>query len=75
MENDFIVFRRRGDGESDDVANRYREDCKSAIRFADMDYEDISSTRIRSTIKEGRDAKGLVPKKVLEYIKQNKLYG
>ena len=35
---------------------------------------DISSSDIRKRIKEGKSIKSLVPKKVEEYIKKNKLY-
>jgi len=35
----------------------------------------ISSTLIRKKIKEGKDVSVFLPKKVLDYIKKNKLYG
>ena len=35
----------------------------------------ISSTMIRKRIKEGKDVSVFLPEKVLEYIKENKLYG
>jgi nicotinate-nucleotide adenylyltransferase len=40
----------------------------------DAEILDISSSRIRKLIKEGKSVKYLVPEPVLEYIKINKLY-
>lgn len=36
---------------------------------------DISSTQIRKALSEGKDVSSMLDDKVLEYIKQNKLYG
>jgi nicotinate-nucleotide adenylyltransferase len=35
---------------------------------------DLSSTKVRKLIKEGKSINGLVPKEIEEYIKQHKLY-
>ncbi len=44
------------------------------VRFANTPLYDISSTEIRSRIKNGHDTKGILNKKVLLYIKNHLLY-
>ncbi len=44
------------------------------IDFDDTVITNISSTIIRKRLKEGRSVEHIVPKKVIEYIKSNKLY-
>ena len=46
----------------------------SIIEVGDIDRIKLSSTIIRDKIKNNEDVKKYVPKKVLEYIKQNNLY-
>ena len=42
--------------------------------FAPMEFIDLSSTVLRSRIYKGKPTAGVVPDKVLEYIKENGLY-
>ena len=42
--------------------------------FAPMDFIDLSSTVLRSRVYKGKNNNGVVPDKVLEYIKENGLY-
>ena len=39
-----------------------------------MDFIDLSSTVLRSRVYKGKNNNGVVPDKVLEYIKENGLY-
>jgi len=53
--------------------DEYPEELKFEIR--EIEAKDISASEIRSQIKDGKDISNLVPKTVLEYILQNRLYG
>lgn len=69
---DFIVFVR--ENEPDD--KKY-EELKSKgynFQFAKMNFEDISSTKVRKYISEGKDISRLVTEKVKGYIEKNGLY-
>ncbi len=44
------------------------------IEIMPMEPVDISSTQIRTMLKQGRSIQGLVPEKVADYIKKNRLY-
>lgn len=61
----FIVFPRRGDG-NEEIYQKFKTDGWD-FEITTMDYEDISSTQIRS------GAKG-IDNKVEDYIKKNGLY-
>lgn len=50
--------------------NKYKE----SILFLKKPIANISSSRIRKNIVQGKSIKGLVPVKVLQYIKRNNLY-
>lgn len=50
--------------------NNYGKICR---RIMTNEIE-LSSTEIRNLVKEGKDISHLVPKKVAQYIKENKLY-
>jgi len=39
-----------------------------------MDFLDISSTKIRENIKKNKQVEKFLPQRVLEYIKENELY-
>lgn len=69
---DFIVFIRKNDFES----NKYDEMRRKGYRFhfAEMPYNDISSSEIRENIQNGQSVSGLIPEEVERYIKDNDLY-
>ena len=47
---------------------------ESLIKIDGIDKIYLSSSKIREKIKNGEDVSKYIPKKVLEYIKSNKLY-
>ena len=51
----------------------YGEECGEPPRFGEFVFPNINSTDIRRRLARGSDVDGLIPKKVLEYIKHNKL--
>lgn len=63
----FIVFPRRGDGDTS-IYNNFMNNGWD-FELTEMDFVDISSTEIRTSIKTGE-----TNKKVEEYIKTNELY-
>lgn len=68
---DFIVF-ERGDNRKD---LDYLKSKGYNFRFADLDFRDISSTKLREAIAKGKDISEFVESEVEEYIKKNGLYG
>jgi len=64
----FIIIERPGF-----KLNEYPAELKFERR--EIEAKDISASEIRSQIKDGKDISNLVPKTVLEYILQNRLYG
>ena len=44
------------------------------VRVLNLDIPDVSSTQVREKLREGQDAAGLVPEKVLRYINDRGLY-
>jgi len=44
------------------------------IKVLNLDVTKVSSSEIREKIQNGEDVSGLVPAKVLSYIKDKKLY-
>lgn len=61
--------------ENEDIKKKYTNIiCEYNITVLDSDFLDISSTMIRSYIKEGRSVKCLLPENVLDYIKKHGLY-
>lgn len=69
-----LVIDRTGNDISE-LINKYKE-YKDNIIVAPVELRDVSSTEIRNLVAEGAYEKleGLVDKKVIEYIKNNKLY-
>lgn len=68
----FIVFVRKNDFDSSkyDIMKTNGYDFK----FANMQFNDISSTEIRERIKNNKELAGLLPAEVERYIKENGLY-
>lgn len=68
----FIVFVR--EKVSDD--KKYDELKKKGydFTFAEMDFEDISSSNIRNNVQKGKDITDMVTKQVKGYIEENGLY-
>lgn len=68
----FIVFVRKNDFDSSkyDIMKTNGYDFK----FANMQFNDISSTEIRERIKNNKELTGLLPAEVERYIKENGLY-
>lgn len=68
----FIVFVRKNDFDSSkyDIMKTNGYDFK----FANMQFNDISSTEIRERIKNNEELTGLLPAEVERYIKENGLY-
>lgn len=56
---------------ADEYRRRYNAEC-DIIR---MPVSEISSTIVRNSVRDRKDISGYVPSCVLEYIKNNKLYG
>jgi nicotinate-nucleotide adenylyltransferase len=61
----FVVAKRPGFHVSNDVSH---------IKFINIEARDISSSQVRDMLKKGEDIDGIVPDRVLEYIRDNKLY-
>ena len=73
-ENSFIVFHREGDENFADTIDKYNKEFAADMRASSMDYVDISSTYIRCAIKDNSLPEGIVPDKVMDYIKKEGLY-
>lgn len=68
----FIVFPREGEIDKDRLALLHYKGYKFSI--ATMQPIDISSTTIREKVTQRQPVGNLIPKVVLEYIKENGLY-
>jgi nicotinate-nucleotide adenylyltransferase len=64
----FLIIKRPGF-----KLNEYPQELKFEIRK--IEAKDISASEIRNEIQNGKDVSKLVPKSVLKYIFQNRLYG
>lgn len=69
---DFVVLRRPGFDL--DKAKRKAEDSGARIHVVEAPQIDVSSTRIREMLVEGKDVSKYVPEKVYDYILSNNLY-
>ncbi|MBP5427212.1 MAG: nicotinate-nucleotide adenylyltransferase [Clostridiales bacterium] len=72
----FVVVMR--DGYTKERIEKEVEELSRLYKFdaivVDVDYINISSTEIRSLVRDGKSVDGLIPKKVEEYIRDNNLY-
>lgn len=57
-----------------DMEARHSSDEYQAIHFIDVSLLDISGTRIRDFMRQGKSIRFLVPQKVELYIRQQGLY-
>ncbi len=73
-ENQFIVFRRKGDSALLEAVDRYKKEGYR-IYLSAMPKIDISSTDVRKALLLGQSADRLLCPKVCEYIKAHSLYG
>ncbi len=71
-----IVLERDNDKLENIIANSTLliKNKESLIKIDGIDKIYLSSSKIREKIKNGEDVSKYIPKKVLEYIKSNKLY-
>jgi len=71
-----VVLKRNNDEISEIIENNkiLKKHRNSIIEIEGIDKINLSSTMIRNKIKNGENVNDYVPKKVLEYIKNNKLY-
>lgn len=68
-----LVYPRENSDITDLVIKR-REQYNAKIEIIDAKQMDVSSTKIREMVCRGEDITGLVPEKVIEYIKEKGLY-
>lgn len=77
MKNAVILASLRDDVSAEDMHNAYEKfkkyGCKA--RFYESTIEDISSTKVRQMIKEGKNTEEFLDSRVIKYIEDNKLYG
>ena len=72
-----IIVLERGNDNFEDIilnSNILSSNRKSLIKIEWINRINLSSTMIRDKIKSGENVKGYIPKEVLEYILENKLY-
>ena len=73
-ENKLIVFTRDDDRPVTEAVETYRRDG-ACIFEASMPPIDVSSTEVRKFLTNGKIKDGTLSSEVIEYIKQEKLYG
>ncbi len=62
------------EGQMIEKNTKYLKEYGKICRRIMTDEIELSSTEIRRMVKEGKDISSLVPEKVAQYIKENKLY-
>ena len=72
--DDYLKSSISGDYKFSELQSCYLADDKQPIYIFEVTALDISSTRIRSLIKEGRSIGYLVPRKAAEFINSRGLY-
>lgn len=68
----FIVFARSEEVDKERIVLMQSKGYD--FSFAKMEFINLSSSMIRDRVSKGESVSGLVPQKVLEYIKENGLY-
>ncbi len=68
-----VVYPRENRDISDLVAKR-KDEYDAHIAVIDAKCIDVSSTSVREKVRKGEDITGLVPTKIIEYIKEKGLY-
>jgi nicotinate-nucleotide adenylyltransferase len=68
----FIVFKRTHDFKTEDF--EFLKEKGYDFEFSPMDFTDVSSTRLRQNLRNGKSIKNLELPKVEEYIEKNGLY-
>ena len=69
---EFILFKRSDTIDKNKLAILSKKGYKFSMM--NMDFLDISSTKIRENIKKNKQVEKFLPQRVLEYIKENELY-
>ena len=72
--DDYLKTGVTGNYKFSELRSSYRADGKQPIHFFEVTALDISSTKIRSLIKEGRSIGYLVPRKAAKFINSRGLY-
>ncbi|RUT52519.1 nicotinate (nicotinamide) nucleotide adenylyltransferase [Clostridium botulinum] len=73
----FVIFSREGFKEKEEIIKKKKSillKYRKEILFMDASILDISSTKIRNRIKEGKEVSFYMPNKVYKFILQNNLY-
>lgn len=70
-----LVYPRDSKDNISELVQKRREEYGATIGVIDAKCIDVSSTEIREMINAGEPVTGLVPEKVIEYIKEKGLYG
>ena len=73
-ENRFIVFVRENDAELMKCFEEYKSRGVE-LHLANMPFYDASSSEVREFFKQGKNPVDMLAPKVIEYIKENGLYG
>lgn len=77
LQNCIVLAALRGTGtkeETKQAAEYFVHEYQADIRMLPSRYIDISSSDIRSHIRTGASVRYMLPDKVIEYIRENKLY-
>lgn len=73
----FVIFSREGFKEKEEIIKKKKSillKYRKEILFMDASILDISSTKIRNRIKEGKEVSFYMPDKVYKFILQNNLF-
>jgi len=72
----FVAGCRKGcdNSAAEEKLKEYREKYDARVSFYDIPEIEISSSEIRNRLKDGKSVRYIVPKKVIQYIDDNRLY-